>query len=482
MSESIQRDLIDWRERMLQALLYGVCILGFPSFIAGMMGAYRMGASSGNWAWVAQIFVINFGFYAGLWWLAWYRHSPFKLRAGIFIGLIFGVGTYAMYSAGLQSSGRMFLLASVVFSGLLLGFRIGIAILLFNLVVLAALATLFVRGDIAPSQLTLNNFSDGTIWTGTVTAFGLLAGGMLLSSGYLVRRLQQTIEDRSRAQDSVDRYRERLEELVEKRTQELAQSRDQLADSERLASVGTLAAGIAHEINNPVASIPAAAEYALMCEDDRDARAVAKNALEEIVQQSERCGRIVRSVLQFSRNETTEKWPVNVHEIIAHACHLTAAFAQQHEAQVFRDLSDDPAWVELNPVEMEQVFVNLIRNGVQSKPEGARVNLSTEQTQDVISIVIQDNGGGIPEEDQSRIFDPFFTTRVQTGGTGLGLSVAHGIVSEHAGEISLSSELGVGTTVRIRLPLCPNEPSPNAPDEDPKSDEEDEESSPQTIV
>jgi PAS domain S-box-containing protein len=264
------------------------------------------------------------------------------------------------------------------------------------------------------------------------------------------------ITDRKRAERELARYRQDLEVLVEARTEELEHSRDQLRQSERLASVGTLAAGIAHQINNPVGVIMAATQHALDCEDDADAVSVWRKALHESESQARRCARIVRSVLQFARDEPTKKWPEDLNAAVQRACNLTRSYAEQRQADVRFEAAGTPVQVLMNPVEMEQVLVNVLRNAIESKERGATVFASTGRDEGGAWVRVEDDGRGVAPEVAERVFDPFFTTRLAQGGTGLGLSVAHGIVAEHGGRVQIKSPESGGCSVSIALPLAPD--------------------------
>ncbi len=261
------------------------------------------------------------------------------------------------------------------------------------------------------------------------------------------------LSERKRVEAALDRHQHELEELVQERTRELLESRDKLREAERLVGMGTLTAGIAHQINNPIGVILSGAEYALLCENDQDAKTVWKRALESTVKEAQRCGAIVRSMLQFTRNEPTDKWVEDLNQVVRRAHRVTSAYARDHSAEVDVALAETPLPVFMSPIEVEQVLVNVIRNGIESLDSGVHVEVHTEQRGSRAHVELRDNGRGIELGNLGLIFDPFFSTRLGQGGTGLGLSVAHGIVLDHGGEIRVESEPGKGATVVIELPL-----------------------------
>lgn len=270
------------------------------------------------------------------------------------------------------------------------------------------------------------------------------------------------VTERKRAEHTAERYRTHLEDLVQERTRELVESRDQLRNADRLAAVGTLAAGVAHQINNPIGSILNSAEYALLCENDDDVKETWKRALEVNAQEARRCAAIVRSMLQFSRAEPVAREVEDLAVVIQRAVRAVAPYASERSAKILPDFSDQAFWVEMSPIELEQVMVNLLRNAVESRESGAMVSVRARRTVDSdggverprVQVDVVDDGRGIPPDRIGRVFDPFFSTRVHQGGTGLGLSVAHGIVTGHGGEISAAKNTaGAGTRISFTLPL-----------------------------
>ncbi len=251
-----------------------------------------------------------------------------------------------------------------------------------------------------------------------------------------------------------DQQHDQLEAKVAQRTRELEETLARLRRAERLASVGTLASGLAHQINNPIGSILNAAEYALLCEHDENVHTVWKAALLDSVEQSKRCGRIVRSMLQYSRGAPMERWVEDLDVVLQRALNATQAYAKENAAAIEVSRDGHPMPVVMNPIEMEQVLVNLINNAIESHASGAKIKLRLEVRGEQICVEVADDGRGVAPEDRSHIFDPFFSTRQQEGGSGLGLSVSVGIVNEFGGTMSVASQLGVGTTITILMPLA----------------------------
>ena len=229
---------------------------------------------------------------------------------------------------------------------------------------------------------------------------------------------------------------------------------ESLRRAERLASIGTLAAGVAHEINNPLGAIVLSAETALASEGQPPSEELLERSLNNIHASALRCRQIVKNVLQFARAETCEKWSGDLGEVIRRAHELTQKLAAAAGVAVRLELGDDLPELEMNPMEMEQVLVNLITNAVQASETGSCVTVRTTRlAPDSVQVLVEDQGCGMTKQQLRRIFDPFHTTRQRRGGIGLGLSITYGIVGEHGGTIQAESTRGKGTTMRVTLPI-----------------------------
>jgi signal transduction histidine kinase len=227
-----------------------------------------------------------------------------------------------------------------------------------------------------------------------------------------------------------------------------------------MASVGTLAAGVAHEINNPLAYVSGNLSYLrdvllqerLTAEDVADMREAAAEALEG----TGRVRAIVQDLRTFSRSDEERFGPVEVHPVLEGALRLVRN-ELQHRAQLVRELSPVPT-IQGNAVRLGQVVVNLLVNALQAFPErspaGNRIRLATRAAEPGwVSVEVEDNGIGMEPEVQQHIFDPFFTTKPVGVGTGLGLAICHTIVEAMGGRIEVHSTPGQGSTFRLLLPV-----------------------------
>jgi two-component system NtrC family sensor kinase len=234
-------------------------------------------------------------------------------------------------------------------------------------------------------------------------------------------------------------------------TEQLASAQQSLIQSERLISMGKLAAGVAHEINNPLTGILSYAEDLVESAAPSDPR---RKDYEVILNQTLRCRRIVRSLLDFARQDAPRLAAATPGDLIDRAVEVVARQAAFRDIVLERRVEPDLPTVEVDPVQIEQVLLNLILNAQQAMPSGGRIVLGARRGgEDRVELSVEDDGVGIPPEIRSRIFEPFFSTK---GGRtdGLGLAVCLGIVQQHGGSIEAETEPGKGTIFRVMLPLA----------------------------
>ena len=265
-------------------------------------------------------------------------------------------------------------------------------------------------------------------------------------------------------------HRDVLETRLDQNDAALRDSLRELSEHRHLASMGTLAAGIAHQINNPIGGIMAAAEFALLLKkEDPEREKSREEALQIAVTESRRCGRIVHNLLRFARQEPTARWAEDITPLVGRAVELTRAYILENGGQIQTHIDDDALYAMVSPIELEQALVNLLRNAAESLETGGRVEVRTTRIEDIVEIEIRDDGRGIDPEALRHVFEPFYTTRLHEGGTGLGLSFAHGVTTGHGGELILESTPEKGTRARLRLELVAAPAAPIRPAEEPGS-------------
>ena len=236
----------------------------------------------------------------------------------------------------------------------------------------------------------------------------------------------------------------------------------QVVESGKLATIGELAAGIAHEINNPVAIMVEEAGWIgdlLEEEDLKECENLEEfnRALEQINTQGKRCKEITHKLLSFARRTDSTINDVQVNEVITEMVSLTAKMAKYSNVIIETDLHEGIPYIRISPAELQQVILNIINNGIDAMEKtGGTIKIETKISKiekNNLVISMEDNGPGIPKDNLARIFDPFFTTKAVGKGTGLGLSICYGIIQKMGGKLDVHSQVGKGTRFRIWIPF-----------------------------
>lgn len=235
----------------------------------------------------------------------------------------------------------------------------------------------------------------------------------------------------------------------------------QLVHTEKLASLGELVAGIAHEINNPLSGILIFSS--LVAKDKRLDPALQKD-LETISNEAQRCAGIVKGLLEFARDYQPKKTTSDINQILIDSLRLVECQSVFQNVAILRQLDNNLPLIMADQNQLKQVFINIFINAGQAMQDLKRGELQiitrrSDEGDDGVMVTIRDSGHGVPEEQLGKLFDPFFTTK-GTGGTGLGLSVSYGIIQAHGGTISVESAQGAGTTFSIRLPCSSHDSEP----------------------
>jgi two-component system NtrC family sensor kinase len=251
-----------------------------------------------------------------------------------------------------------------------------------------------------------------------------------------------------------------LEHKVEKRTAELKQAQKEMMRGEKLASVGLLASGVAHELNNPLTGILTFSH--LLRRKMPDGSADAED-MDLVIKETRRCAAIIKRLLDFARDKVPEKKFVDVNQVIEDTVRIVEqpAHLRNIDINLGLDRTLPAMWIDADQI--KQVIMNMVVNAQHAVEQKGSITITTARTTrarsgggkpvPMVEIAIADTGCGIPEENLQRIFDPFFTSKAVGKGTGLGLSVSHGIVEAHGGAIEVSSTAGEGSTFRVLLPM-----------------------------
>ena len=241
-----------------------------------------------------------------------------------------------------------------------------------------------------------------------------------------------------------------VEESFNKMLDTLQATQEQLIQSEKLASLGQLAAGVAHELNNPLSTIYLFCDLLLRTSDTQDQQ---KTDLETILRETQRCKNIVASLLEFARQHQVEAQELDLNRFIHTVINTEQKQKRYQEISIHTRLAPELPLIQADPGQLQAVFTNLMTNAAEAMPTGGQLAIGTSSgPRDMVTITIQDNGEGISPENQAKLFTPFFTTKPVGKGTGLGLAIVYGIVKMHRGQIHIQSEVGKGTLVTIQLP------------------------------
>lgn len=275
--------------------------------------------------------------------------------------------------------------------------------------------------------------------------------------GYLADSFNHMMEELEQATLNYQELNRTLEQKIREKTRALKKTQAQLIQTEKLTSLGKMAAGIAHEINNPLTSILLNAH---LLEEKLKQNKHLKENLELIIGETGRCSTIVKDLLHFSRQTQPKKHLTDINEIVEQALTLLNNQIRLQKVKVSKKLSGDLPKTKLDKNKIEQVFTNIILNALEAMPEGGILVIESQISEDnrCLEISFRDSGCGIPDSIKGKIFDPFFTTKGATG-TGLGLSVSFGIVEQHQGRIEVESEKNKGTTILVSLPISRMEKS-----------------------
>jgi two-component system NtrC family sensor kinase len=292
----------------------------------------------------------------------------------------------------------------------------------------------------------------------------LIQGTHRVADGDLEYRLPVRSEDElgdlalsfNRMTAEVGGVQSKIEEEVRRKTAELEQVHTTLLRSEKMASIGKLAATVAHEINNPLFGILTYARLVLreIQKHDLAERDSMVEQLQTIERESKRCGELVKNLLTFSRQAPSHREPNDLNTVVHRAVMLVKHKLEMQNIELVETLTPDLPSVECDANQIQQVVLVLMVNASEAMPKGGRLEVSTEFSTESRrdTVRVKDSGSGIPPDVLPRIFDPFFTTKEDQNRTGLGLAVAHSIVEQHAGEISVRSTPGEGTEFTVTLP------------------------------
>jgi two-component system, NtrC family, sensor kinase len=267
--------------------------------------------------------------------------------------------------------------------------------------------------------------------------------------GIFASSFNNMTDELKKARSSLSQWGNELEEIVEERTRDLKLAQQQLVRSEKLASLGKLSAGIAHEINNPLTGI---LTFSQLLMEQFPPESNEHQDLKIILQETIRCRNIVRGLLEFARQTAPEKSSISVHGVLEEVLHIVSNHESFQNIKLEKSYCPDLPEIVADKDQIKQVFLNIVLNASEAMGGDGSIRIGTRwiSEKSTVSVEFTDNGPGIKPENLDKLFDPFFTTKKM--GTGLGLAVSYGIIKTHRGNIEASSRLGEGTTITVTLP------------------------------
>jgi two-component system, NtrC family, sensor kinase len=270
--------------------------------------------------------------------------------------------------------------------------------------------------------------------------------------GMLARAFNSMAQEIKQYKEKMENWTSSLEDEVKKKTAEILKAQEQFINTEKLASLGRMAAGVAHELNSPLTGIVTFAHLILKSTPPENKQEI--EDLEVIIDQANRCSKIIKGLLGFSRRTSSEKVLVNINQLTESTISMVRNQAKFHNIEFKLNFDSNLPQVSVDPNQIQQVFLNLLLNAADAVNERGKVTVATRVLNDsYVEIEFTDNGPGIAEEHLGKIFEPFFTTKPLGKGTGLGLAVSYGIIKKHNGTIFAKSEVGKGASFFVRLPL-----------------------------
>jgi len=353
---------------------------------------------------------------------------------------VIGVLKTRLSSSHIEGASRQMLIGALV---------LGILFILMTSASLLLINFLLVTRPIAKIETGMRRLAEGNfrdpIRIGTSDEMGRLA-----------RNFNTMAHDIQRYKNKLENWARELEGEVAKKASEIQDAQDQLVNAEKLASLGRLAAGVAHEINNPLTGIVTFAHLMLeRCPEDRTED---REDLTMIIEQADRCTKIVKGLLGFSRKGGSEKLQCNINGLAENAYSMVRNQAAFHDIQVAMKFAEKMPHITADPNQIQQVILNLFTNAADAMNGVGQITIETrsirEDGVEYAEMSFTDTGPGILPEHLDKILEPFFTTKAVGKGTGLGLPVSYGIIKRHGGDLFVKSKTGKGTTFIVRLPVA----------------------------
>jgi signal transduction histidine kinase len=466
-SPAEENEIRYWQDKLLFTLLLVGLILGFPVYIPSLALCIKeqlwIVAVSDTllYIWVAVLF--------------FKRRMPFAVRAYSIVYMSYALGIVLLLTVGPFGGGPVWLFAFPVLAAVFMGLRISIMALCINAGSIVLVGILLTHGSLEWHSDIINAMEK---WVVIALNFMFLNTIVAISVAYISRGLMISLQQEKTMRSSlekqhgelVDFTRQLEHEIVERKHQEEERQKleNQLRQTQKMEAIGTLAGGIAHDFNNILSSVIGYAELAM---EEVEPGSIMEDNLQEIYTAGDRAKNLVRQILTFARQADEKVGPTQISTIVKEALKMLRS-AIPVTIDIQQDILSD-SLVMADPTQIHQIFMNLCTNATQAMEEdggiltvrlhdekvgpGAGNILAGLKPGTYLKIEVSDTGKGISEKDLGSIFDPYFTTKAVGDGTGLGLSVVHGIVKAYKGKISVQSTPGKGTVFRVYLPISKSE-------------------------
>jgi signal transduction histidine kinase len=299
----------------------------------------------------------------------------------------------------------------------------------------------------------IHGFASDELWTNVpyILAGVVSFGATIFMTVYMTHSIAQSLRKREQELFVTKNMLERQSRELERANVELRKQQSLLIQSEKLASLGKLSAGIAHELNNPLTGV---LSFTHFVKDSCPGEPGLQRDLDVVIRETERCKKIIKGLLDFARQSQPEKTEDNLLLLLERTLALVENHKDFKTIEILKDFPEQLPLLMIDRDQMQQVFMNLLVNAAEAMPLGGKLWVSARLRpgQDQVEIRVEDTGTGIAEENLGRIFDPFFTTK--ESGTGLGLSISLGIIENHGGKLEVASAPGRGSTFTVRLPVA----------------------------
>jgi signal transduction histidine kinase len=336
-----------------------------------------------------------------------------------------------IFFTGIHDVNRALFLIPIVYAALAFRLRGSIITLL---IFLAA---------VLPRALLFSTYPNPLLRALVFVVFAAFIGLFIATELNRFERERQTRNELSAAYQKLNQY-----------TQQLKDSQEQLIQSEKLSSLGQLAASIAHEVNNPLSGILMYTQLlAKRINSDKATKESTLDYLAKMESELVRSTGLVRNLLDFARQSAPALVETDLNDIVNRVLELTAHSARLNKVEVVKELDPSLPRLTADANQLQQVCTNLVVNAIQAMPQGGRLTLRTSLADSQLKLEVQDTGSGISPENMRKLFTPFFSTKKEVKGVGLGLAVSYGIIQRHRGKIEVQSEEGKGTTFTVYLPV-----------------------------